>query len=67
MEINMTETRNDAHVDPFVGNYPCPESPSGYCKHGGNKVYNYGFVRGTAKYCRKIKMWVHDLDVCPIQ
>jgi len=45
--------------------YPCPLAKDKYCKHGGNKRYNYGFVSGTASYCRLVKKWVSDLKVCP--
>ncbi len=48
------------------GKYPCEMSPSGYCDYGGGKNFNYGFVKGTASYCRFKKAWVHNLKVCPI-
>lgn len=51
---------------PFVGNFPCPLSPSGVCRHGGNKHFNYEFMSGTSSYCRKSDKWVHDLASCPI-
>ena len=47
--------------------YPCPLSKSGTCKYGGNKNYDYGFVRGTDSYCRKVKRWVSALKECPIE
>lgn len=46
--------------------YPCPLSPTKMCKYGGNKVYNYGFVSGTASYCRKDKVFVNRLKECPL-
>lgn len=57
----VTEKRESAipSTDPFVGKFPCPLSPSDYCKHGGNKAYNYGFMRGMAPYCRKAKRWIY--------
>jgi len=45
--------------------YPCPMSLTGWCKYGGNKLYNYGFVRGMSSYCRKKKKWTCDLEKCP--
>jgi hypothetical protein len=46
--------------------YPCPLSTSGVCKMGGNKHYNYGFLSGTASYCRKVGKWVVDIKKCPL-
>jgi hypothetical protein len=46
--------------------YPCALSSTRLCKYGGNKRYNYGFLSGTAGYCRKIKCWVVNIKVCPI-
>jgi len=46
--------------------YPCPKNKEG-CKHGGNKVFNYGFMSGTASYCRKVKKWCSDLAECPLK
>jgi len=46
--------------------YPCSKSPTRYCRYGGNKRYNYGFLQGTAEYCRKDKKWVSDLKKCPL-
>lgn len=45
--------------------YSCPlrEKP---CTYGGNKHYDYGFVRGTASYCRFVKRWVTDMEECPL-
>ena len=43
----------------------CSLSKTKQCKYGGNKVYNYGFVSGTASYCRLVKKWVSDLEYCP--
>jgi hypothetical protein len=67
---NHAKRGSPVRVNPFVGNFPCPLSPSGYCKHGGNKAFNYGFMRGTARYCRKAKRWVHkhggDTIECPL-
>lgn len=45
--------------------YPCPKNKDG-CKYGGNKTYNYGFMKGSSSYCRKVKQWVHNLKECPI-
>lgn len=47
--------------------YPCPLSISGNCEFAGNKFYNYGFVNGSANYCRhKLeKRFVSDIKVCP--
>jgi len=46
--------------------YPCEMSQTGTCQYGGNKSYNYGFIRGAATYCRHEKRWVADMNVCPI-
>lgn len=46
--------------------YICPLSVTGKCRYGGNKAYNYGFVKGTASYCRYSKRWIHDIERCPI-
>ena len=35
--------------------YICSLSLSGTCKYGGNKRFNYGFVSGTAEFCRHPK------------
>ena len=47
--------------------YPCDLAPDGMCKYGGNKIYNYGFVSGTASYCRHSKKWAGDLNKCPLK
>jgi hypothetical protein len=41
--------------------YPCELAKSKTCEHGGNKHYNYGFVSGTAAYCRLMQKWVCDI------
>ena len=46
--------------------YPCYKSKTGKCIFGGNKNYNYGFVRGMTLYCRKVKKWVSSLKECPL-
>lgn len=43
----------------------CKMSQIGECKYAGNKCYNYGFVSGSASYCRFSKKWVADLKECP--
>jgi len=47
--------------------YKCALSQTGTCEHGGNKAFNYGFMRGTAQYCRhsKGKKFTDDLSECP--
>lgn len=45
--------------------YPCKLSHSGFCLFGGNKIYNYGFVSGSAAYCHSIKKWISDMTECP--
>ena len=48
--------------------YYCPRANggnSGGCKHGGNKVYNYGFVSGTAGYCRLNSRFLASFSSCP--
>jgi len=45
--------------------YPCEMSKTKLCRFGGTKHYNYGFVRGTASYCRLAKKWVSDMKECP--
>jgi len=45
--------------------YPCEKAKDGMCEHGGNKNFNYGFVRGSAPYCRLKRQWVSDLERCP--
>ena len=47
--------------------YPCKLARDGYCEHGGNKKYNYGFVSGIAGFCRLSKKWVDDLKECPLK
>ncbi|KKK97355.1 hypothetical protein LCGC14_2653580 [marine sediment metagenome] len=49
-----------------MSKYPCYKSETGFCKYGGNKSYDYGFVSGTASYCKKAKKWVADLEKCPL-
>ncbi len=46
--------------------YPCKLSPTGLCRYGGNKSYGYGFVSGTASFCYKDKIWLHDVTICPL-
>ncbi len=38
---------------------------SGGCEYGGNKRYNYGFMSGTASFCRFNLRWLHDFSGCP--
>ena len=50
-----------------VKKYFCPLAPDKVCKYGGNKNYNYGFVSGSASYCREVNKWVSDLKKkCPL-
>ena len=35
------------------------------CKHGGNKVYNYGFMLGMTGYCQLAKKYIHEMKACP--
>ena len=51
----------------MAAKYPCPKADSGKCRYGGNKAYHYGFVSGTASYCRKRKRWVADFSLCPLK
>ena len=44
--------------------FPCPLVKK-LCEHGGNKRYNFGFLSGTAGYCRLVDKWTSDLDQCP--
>ena len=44
--------------------YPCMLSKTKVCRYGGNKYFNYGFLRGSAEYCRKTKQWIHNLKKC---
>ena len=57
-------------MNAFVSKFHCPLSPTGYCKHGGNKAYHYGFMRGMASYCRKAKRWLRkpggESIACPL-
>lgn len=46
--------------------YSCHRSPSDQCQYGGNKAYNYGFMSGTASYCRHDRRWVADMKRCPL-
>lgn len=54
--------------------YPCPKATSGTCRYGGNKNYNYGFVSGTASFCRHPSQkyrgsagrFVSDISGCPL-
>ena len=45
----------------------CKLSKIGICKHAGNKYYNYGFIQGTAAFCKKEKGWIADLKKCPLE
>ena len=54
-------------MNPFTGKYPCKLSPTQWCKHGGNKSYNYGFTSGTASYCRKEKRFLGGMIICPYE
>ena len=36
------------------------------CKYGGNRTYNYGFLTGTASFCRKEKSFCSDMKKCPL-
>jgi hypothetical protein len=45
--------------------YPCKLAIEKVCQYGGGKRFNYGFVNGTAEYCRKYKRWVSNLKECP--
>lgn len=36
------------------------------CRYAGNKRFNYGFVQGTAQYCRYKKCFVSLLEKCPL-
>jgi hypothetical protein len=46
--------------------YYCPMLKEGRgCRYGGNKRYDFGFMSGTANYCRLVKKWVHVLPSCP--
>ena len=49
--------------------YPCNLTPTGACKYGGNKVFNYGFMRGSAGFCRhpKEKRFTGDMNKCPLE
>jgi len=51
--------------------FPCRLSKTGFCKYGGNKNFNYGFMRGSAAYCRLTKTFIHNWLVqkdieCPL-
>lgn len=46
--------------------YFCQLSKTKFCRHGGNKNYNYGFMSGTAGYCRHVEKWTSDLEECPL-
>ncbi len=35
------------------------------CEHCINKRYNYGFVSGTASYCKIKKRFCADMEKCP--
>ena len=50
-----------------MNEYPCDKSKTKLCIYGGNKRYDYGFVSGMLQYCRKIKKWVHDIEICPLE
>jgi hypothetical protein len=48
--------------------YPCQLCPDNSgCEYGGNKNYFYGFVSGTAEYCRFKKQWIVHLKECPLE
>lgn len=47
--------------------YPCSFLPSSNgCKHGGNKVFDWGFAGGTAGYCRLKEKWTRNMEKCPL-
>jgi hypothetical protein len=37
----------------------------GLCEYGGNKAFNYGFMSGSACYCRLKKRFTVDMKICP--
>jgi len=45
--------------------YICKFNNSG-CRYGGNKIFNYGFYRGLAEYCRYNKEWTYKMLYCPL-
>ena len=45
--------------------YPCKLCKTKDCEHAGNRYYNYGFVQGTANYCRLEKRFIADMKLCP--
>ena len=44
--------------------YNCRLSKTKTCEYAGNRYYNYGFVQGTANYCRLEKRWTADIKKC---
>ena len=53
--------------------YPCPLAGDERCRYGGNKRFDYGFVSGTAPFCRhpKQKTFVNRMILglieCPLK
>ena len=48
--------------------YNCPRAyrgNGGGCVYGGNKRFNYGFVSGTASYCRLNNKFLDAFSGCP--
>jgi hypothetical protein len=35
------------------------------CRYSINKRYNYGFVSGSSGWCKLVKKWTSDMDMCP--
>lgn len=42
--------------------YPCEKGIQ--CEYSGNKYYNYGFLQGTANYCRKYNQFTNGKLIC---
>ena len=47
--------------------YECKLSKDGLCEHAGNKAFDYGFMRGSANFCRhpREKRFVGNIKKCP--
>jgi hypothetical protein len=65
----MTKNKTNTVEKKTGAKYRCDKSITGYCKHAGNKYYDYGFVSGTANYCRHPmeKRFVVDVKSCPLK
>ena len=48
--------------------YPCPLADGEMCKYGGNKRFDYGFMRGSSSFCHHPRQmrFTDYMETCPI-